>query len=68
MDAIARLNIPDETTHVIKSFYKSPEFGIADREGKSEYRRQRAGIRKGYPLSPYLFVLLMMIISTIFTG
>ena len=47
---------------VIKAMYAEPKFRIRDREGKSTWRRQRAGIRQGCPLSPYLFICLMTVI------
>ena len=62
MNALWRLNLPDKTLNVIRSFYKNPQFRIKDNEGKSTYRRQNTGIRQGCPLSPYLFVLLMTVL------
>ena len=60
--AMRRLNIPEKIVKIIESFYKNPRFRIRDREGKSTYRRQAAGIRQGCPLSPYLFICLMTVI------
>ena len=47
---------------VIRSFYVNPQFRIKDNQGNSQYYKQRAGIRQGCPLSPYLFILLMTVI------
>ena len=44
---------------VIRSFYVNPQFRIKDNQGNSQYYKQRAGIRQGCPLSPYLFIILM---------
>ena len=46
---------------VIKYVYHNPQFRITYHEGISIYRKQRAGIRQGRPLSPYLFMLLMTV-------
>ena len=62
MNAVSRLNIPPKILRILKAFYINPQFRLKDREGKSSYRRQRAGIGQGRPLSPYLFVLLMTVL------
>ena len=46
---------------VLASFYVNPQFWVKDREGKSSYRTQHAGIRQGCPLSPCLFICLMTV-------
>jgi len=62
LNALFRLNIPPKLVKIIASFYNEPKFRIKDSEGNSAYRKQRAGIRQGCPLSPYLFILLMTVI------
>ena len=62
IEAMTRLNVPLKIINVLKSFYVNPRFRVKDREGKSDYRRQRAGIRQGCPLSPYLFICLMSVL------
>ena len=46
---------------VLTSFYNNPQFRVNDREGKSTYRTQKAGIWQGCPLSVYLFICLMTV-------
>jgi len=53
--AISRLNLPSKIIKVLEYFYLSPKFRIKDNQGFSKYYVQRAGIRQGCPLSPYLF-------------
>ena len=62
IEALQRLNIPEKIVSVIRSFYVNPQFRIKDNQGNSQYYKQRAGIRQGCPLSPYLFILLMTVI------
>lgn len=62
IEASDRLNVPDKIPRVIESIYRNLKFRIRDREGNSTNRKQRAGIRQGCPLSPYLFVCVMTVI------
>ena len=55
--ALHRLAVPQKVINVIECMYEDPKFRVRDREGTSSWRRQRAGIRQGCPLSPYLFVV-----------
>ena len=58
VEAMGRLGLPDKMLRILTSFYHNPQFRVKDREGKSTYRTQRAGIRQGCPLSGKLWALL----------
>ena len=60
--ALERMGIPQKVTALIKAIYEKPNFAAKDRGRTSTRRRQRAGIRQGCPLSPYLFGVLMTVI------
>ena len=59
--ALERMGIPQTTVGLISAIYEKPNFAVKDRGRTSTRRRQKAGIRQGCPLSPYLFGILMTV-------
>ena len=60
--ALERMGIPQRIIGIIKAIYEKPNFAVKDRGRTSTRRRQRAGIRQGCPLSPYLFGIFLTVI------
>ena len=60
--AIKRLRIPNKIINMTNEIYREPNYTIVDKDTTTDPRIQRAGIRQGCPLSPYLFVMLMTVI------
>ena len=57
LTALERFGVPSHLTALMKTIYTSPQFtvGAASKQSKSE---TQAGIRRGCPLSPYLFLIV----------
>lgn len=62
LEALERMSIPPTFMKAIASLYKNPTFAVNAENKQSEWKQQRAGIRQGCPLSPYLFVIVMTVI------
>ena len=60
-EALTRMNIPAKMINVLQALYTCPTFQVEHDEFKSNVYEQRAGIRQGCPLSPYLFVIVMSV-------
>ena len=61
--ALQRLGIHEHFIDVLQDGYRKASFFVEDEYGASQTKKQRAGIRQGCLLSPYLFVLLMSIVD-----
>ena len=62
MEALARMGIPDKLINIITDCYSKAEFMVEMDGKKSEWKKQKTGIRQGCPLSPYLFVIFMTVL------
>lgn len=61
--ALDRMNVPEQITKLIKSMYNNPQFKVSMDGKESNWHTQHTGIRQGCPLSPYLFILVVTMIS-----
>jgi len=59
IEVLDRMKVPPRMLTLINITYKTPQFAVKVGENESEYLRQRTGMRKGCPLSPYLFTPVM---------
>ena len=57
--AIRRLGIPEKIINMMKAIYPAPNYVITEKDVTTTPRIQKAGIRQGCPLPPYLFIMLM---------
>ena len=63
IQAIRRLGVKENIINMIEAIYKEPKFTIKEGKTTTVPRRQLTGIRQGCPLSPYLFILLLTVIT-----
>jgi len=61
IEALERLNIPEEIIGIIKAMYTNTKFFVKMDGKESKIYTQHSGIRQGCPLSPYLFIMIMTV-------
>ena len=61
-EALERLRAPQKMVKVIMALYRKPQFRVRHGAETSDTKEQKYGIRQGCPLSPYLFILVMLVI------
>ena len=59
METLRELKVPDDNINLIKCFYTNPVFRVRMNGIDAGWNQEKAGIRQGCPLSPYLFRLSM---------
>ena len=56
------MGVEDKMIAIIKAMYTNPSFIVEMDDVSSGWKKQKAGIRQGCPLSPYLFIILMTVL------
>ena len=59
MAALTRFGIPTPLIDMVAGIYRRRTFVVRDNSRESSQHQQKAGVTQGYPLSPYLFILVM---------
>lgn len=55
--------MPDQYCKAISSIYQNPQFRVKLGNEESDLMTQSTGIRQGWPLSPYLFIILVTVLN-----
>jgi hypothetical protein len=61
--ALERFGLPAKMVRMISCIYARRNFVVRDGSNSSSQKEQRSGISQGCPLSPFLFVMLMSVIT-----
>ena len=63
-ECLERISVDQQVTKTISSLSASPRFAVKIWQAQSDWYVQERGIRQGCPLSPCLFLIVMMVISS----
>ena len=61
-EAMERIGIDEHLINITKALYEQPTFRVKMSGYTSKWKTQHTGIRQGCPLSPYLFLVVMMVL------
>ena len=64
IEALIRLNTAEKLSANIKAMCDNPQLRLVALDDTSEYKTQSTGRRQGFPLSPYLFILVTTVMFT----
>ena len=62
MEALERFGLPKHIVDMITAIYEKLYFEVKAKERNSTIREQKSGIAQNCPLSPYLFIMCMIIL------
>ena len=66
ISCLERMGVPEQMIKAIEAIYRDPTFQVKDEKSTSTTRKQKRGIKQGCPLSPYLFLIVVTAISTMY--
>ena len=62
--ALKRFGMPDHVMEIFRAIYTNRRFHVSECGVVSELRNQDSGICQGCPLSPFLFVIVMSVLTS----
>lgn len=63
VSSLQRFGIPEKYLTLIQDIYTDPTFQVRESNTLSDVKPQGSGIRQGCPLSPYLFIIFLTVLT-----